>query len=90
MSPILIAILIGLYIIGYRSYRTWKLVRNRKGIPWSLPLAFYLEQAFGVIAISVFLMALDPVPSTYAILAVIGLAFDTLLTAVYYSAKSTS
>ncbi len=77
-------------VFGYRIYRiksiTGKL-SDSKNLKLKLPIGFYIEQTIALFAISIFLLALDPVPAFYAVAAVFGIFADTILTAYYYSAK---
>lgn len=90
MNTILFIIILAIVVIAYRIYRVKTFLNKLKShddLKFILPLGFYLEQSIALFSLSLFLFALDPVPALYAVLAVVGIIVDTILTAFYYSSK---
>lgn len=90
---ILFALIIGIVFFGYRLYRIQNEVKragSMNNLKLSLPPKFYAEQITMVLFIAIFLFAVNSLSPVYAIIAVFSILLDTILTVIYYSAKSTN
>jgi hypothetical protein len=88
----LIAIMIAASIIGYRIYRlasNVKLIGGFESLEIKLTNGFFIEQTVGLLFLSLFIVALDPIPSYFAIIILVSFFADTIFTLVYYSVKKT-
>jgi hypothetical protein len=90
MNMIALILLIVLVVFGYRIYQLKNYLNELEhysDLRLILPLGFYIRTSIGMFCLSLFLIALSPVPALYAVTAVFGVLIDTLFTVLFYSAK---
>ncbi len=88
----LLAIIIAASIIGFRIYRLASNVKRIGGfesLEIKLTNGFFIEQSVGLAFLSLFIIALDPLPSYLTIIILVSFFADTIFTLVYYSVKKT-
>jgi hypothetical protein len=91
MLYIIILLPITFFFLGRRVYAIIRHIRNigkNQRVEIRLSWSFYIEEAVTIFVVCLFMIALSPVESIYAIAAIIGVFLDTLITIFYYSIRA--